>query len=235
MKALFWIYRTISNKLRRFRKTISLPSCPFELFCHQLRNCFSVARSSVIPWLGKQHDLGWTTTPGIFEEFQWLFRWGGMNFLFEFSSTEKKKCRKITSHHQVKWIDSTLRFANSKKKKLGTPPKQKFTRLEICWCWEQTHGYEVLFWKIGNTVYFINLNWRCLKLILYNFNTSLESKTLPQFKLGLKSYVMPKRMACISIDTGCCPTVSPDVPRPSVSWRFLWHQNLQTIESLWMN
>lgn len=178
MKALFWIYRTISNKLRRFRKTISLPSCPFELFCHQLRNCIR-SSLSVIPWLGKQHDLG-STTPGSLKR-QWLFL-GGMNFLFEFSSTEKKKYATITSHHQVKWIDSTC-DSPTRKKKTWEPPN-KNTRLEICWCWEQTHGYEVVFWKIRNTVYFINLNWRCLKLILYNFNTSLENKTLPQFTLG---------------------------------------------------
>lgn len=120
-----------------------------------------------------------------------------------------------SSHHLVKWIDSTC---CADRKKITWDPPNKNTRLEICWCWEQTHGYERFF---AETLYnFINLNWRFLKRILYNFNTSLENKTLHQFTLGLKSYVKENEWHASQLiqdfDQQFHPTLL-DLPSPGVS------------------
>lgn len=222
MKALFWIYRTISNKLRRFRKTISLPSCPFELFCHQLRNCFSVARSSVIPWLGKQHDLGFFPTPGTFWRVSMTFLLGGMNFRFEFSSTEKKNMPQ--SHHIIKWNGSIPRaIRRFEKKKTWDSPQTKihpFRDLLMLgtdpriWGGFLEDPKHCIFYQC------VNLNWRFLKRILYNFNTSLENKTLHQFTLGLKSYVKENEWHASQLIQDFAQQFHPtllDLPSPGVS------------------
>lgn len=138
---------------------------------------------------------------------------GGMNFLGIFFN-RKKYATILTSSSEM---DRFHVLCRSKKKNLG-PPKQKHPFRDLLML-----GTDPRIWALfcRNTLYnFINLNWRFLKRILYNFNTSLENKTLHQFTLGLKSYVKENEWHASQLIQDFAQQFHPtllDLPSPGVS------------------